>query len=130
MHRYIFHMMYLSDGTRVSIGVVSQPCTTSHLEMGYVVLPDKSLHSIDSCDLLLYQHGENGKPPKNLAFCFKANGRIYEVSVDEVEYESVHYKGNDIEAKMFERFLKYRVNGVTGRGISEWHYNNIKQDIN
>lgn len=126
MHRYIFHMMYLSDGTRISVGVVSQPSTTSHLEMGYVILADKSIHAIDSCDLLLYQHGEDGHPPKNLAFSFKAGGRTYEVSVDEVEYESVHYKGNNTEAKMFERFVKYHVNGVSGRGISEWHYNNTR----
>lgn len=121
-------MMYLTDGTRITVGVVSQPCTTSHLEMGYVVLPDKSIHSIDSCDLLLYQHGENGIPPQNLAFSFTAGGQTYVVSV-EVEYESVHYKGNDVEAKMFERFLKYNVNGVTGRGISEWHYNNVNQKL-
>lgn len=123
MHRYIFHMFYLSDGTKMSIGVASQPCTASHLELGFVSKPDKSVHAIDSCDLILYQHGENGKPPKNLSFSFTANGEKYEASV-EVEYEAVHFVGNNREARMVERFIKCTVNGVTGRGISEWHYNN------
>ncbi|RZC38423.1 uncharacterized protein BDFB_007358, partial [Asbolus verrucosus] len=125
MHRYAFHMMYLQDGTRVSIGIVSQPVTTSLLEMGYVVLPNKTLQCIDSCDLLLYQHGEKGNPGKNYAFSFQANKQTYEAKI-QVIYESFHYKGNNIEAKLIERFIECEVNGIKGKGISEWHYNNFK----
>lgn len=126
MHRYIFHMFYLSDGTKISIGVVSQPCSASHLEMGFVSKPDKTVHAIDSCDLLLYQHGENGQPPKNISFSFTANDIIYEASVN-VVYEAIHYVGNNTEAKMVERFTECVINGVPGYGIAEWHYNNIKK---
>lgn len=128
MHRYAFHMLYLEDNTRAVIGVVSQPCTTSHLEMGYLLRPgSKTIQAIDHCDLQLYQWGENGVLPKFLRFTFKANGETYQVEI-EVEREAEHFKGRDREARLVERFLKCRVNGVRGRGIAEWHYhNNIKK---
>lgn len=119
MHRYIYHVLYLKDGTRISTGVVSQPCTSSHLEMGYVLLPNNELYPIIDCDLKLYQHGENGKPPQNIAFSVTTRVTTYRIKV-EVMLEEVHYKS---EAKMFERFVKCWVNGVEGRGISEWNYN-------
>lgn len=126
MHRYIFHMFYLADKTKISIGVVCQPCTSSYLEMGYIVHPNGKLQAVDSCDLLLYQHGENGILNKELCFTFVANSTIYEVKVN-YEYDIMHYVGNNIEAEMNERFLVCEVNGIPGRGISEWYYNNVKR---
>jgi hypothetical protein len=125
MHRYAFHMLYLEDRTRVSLGVVSQPATTSLLEMGYVVLPDKSIHYIENCNLVLYQHGENGTPGKNYAFSFNANNETYDVRIN-VIYESFHFKGNNVEARLIERFVECEVNGMKGRGVSEWQYNNLR----
>ncbi|XP_024937100.1 uncharacterized protein LOC107264026 isoform X2 [Cephus cinctus] len=124
MHRYIFHMLFLEDGTTASIGVICQPCTCSVLKIGYVYKPDGTLYPLEWCDLQLYQHGENGSPPRDHAFSFKAGGTVYRVQVD-VEYESIHYKGEEREARMVERFVRYHVNGkVKGRGVSEFHYNN------
>ncbi|XP_015512951.2 uncharacterized protein LOC107219278 [Neodiprion lecontei] len=124
MHRYIFHMLFLEDGTMASIGVICQPCTCSTLEAGYVYEPDGSLHPLEWCDLKLYQHGENGTAPKDHAFTFKAGEKVYNVQVN-VEYESIHFVGKNWEARMVERFVRYRVNGtVDGRGISEFHYRN------
>lgn len=125
MHRYIYHVLHLKDGTRISVGVVSQPCTSSHLEMGYILLPNKDLYPIKGCSLKLYQHGENGTPPQSLAFSITTAVRTYRVKVD-VEFEEVHYKGSDKEAKMVERFVRCLVNGVEGRGVSEWHYNHAE----
>lgn len=125
MHRYIYHVFHLKDGTRISVGVVSQPCTSSHLEMGYVLLPNGDLYPVLNCDLKLYQHGENGKLPKNLAFSIVTKVRTYQIKV-EVEAEEEHYKGDDTEAKLIERFVKCWVNGVEGRGVSEWHYNHAE----
>lgn len=125
MHRYIYHVLHLKDGKRISVGVISQPCTSSHLEMGYVLLPNNQIYPIIECDLKLYQHGENGKPPKNLTFSIKTTLQTYIIKV-EVEAEEVHYKGNDIEAKLYERFIKCLVDGVEGRGIAEWHYNHAE----
>lgn len=119
MHRYIYHVLHLKDGTRIAVGVVSQPCTSSHLEMGYVLLPNGEIYPILECDLKLYQHGENGKVPQNLAFSIRTKLHTYRIKV-ESEIDEVHYKA---EAKMVERFVKCWVNGVEGRGVSEWHYN-------
>lgn len=115
-------MAYLNDDTRITIGVISHPSTMSHFEVGYVVHKNKTIDTIESCDLQLYQHGENGTPGKTIAFTFIAGKKCYVVKAV-VEYEAVHYKGHDNEAKLIERFLKYNVNGVQGRGIAEWHYN-------
>uniref|UniRef100_V5GU19 Uncharacterized protein n=2 Tax=Anoplophora glabripennis TaxID=217634 RepID=V5GU19_ANOGL len=127
MHRYIFHMFYLVDKTKISVGVICQPSTCTYLEVGFIVHPNGKMEAIDSCDLLLYQHGENGILNKELCFTFVANGTTYEVKVN-YEHDVVHYVGNDIEAKMNERFLVCEVNGIPGRGLSEWHYNNVKQN--
>ncbi|KAJ3663774.1 hypothetical protein Zmor_008001 [Zophobas morio] len=125
MHRYVFHMLYLENGTRVSIGLVSQPATTSLLLMGYVVPADKSIHCIENCDLVLYQHGENGTPGKNYAFCFETDNETYDAKIN-VIYEAFHFKGNNTEAKLIERFIECEVNGVKGKGVSEWHYNTTR----
>ncbi|XP_019878954.1 uncharacterized protein LOC109606860 [Aethina tumida] len=126
MHRYIFHMFYLEDGTRVSLGVISQPCTSSHMTFGFMIDANKRMFAIDSCDLLLYQHAEDGTPPNNLAFTFVANKTNYEAKI-KYDVTAVHYVGNDVEAKMHERFLSCEINGVKGKGISEWHYNNVNK---
>ncbi|XP_033207567.1 uncharacterized protein LOC117167072 [Belonocnema kinseyi] len=124
MHRYIFHMLFLEDGTMASIGMISQPCTCSRLEAGCVYEPDGSLHAVEKCDLELYQHGEHGTPPRDYAFTIEAGNKTYNVQIDVVE-EAIHFVGNNEDARMVERFIKYQVNGkINGRGISEFHYNN------
>lgn len=122
MHRYIYHMFYLEDGLRISCGVVSQPCTASYLEMGFVNHPEGRIDPIESCDLLLYQVAENGILPKEICFTVTAKSMVYEIKVTYL-YDAVHYKGEDEEIRMCERFHKCEVNGVPGRGISEWTYN-------
>lgn len=122
MHRYIYNVLYLENGTFAIIGVISQPSTSSHLEMGYFLNSDKSIHAVEYCNLKLYQHGENGNPGKDYGFSFTANGEVYDVKAF-TEYEAVHYKGHNNEAKLIERFLRVEVNGVKGRGLAEWHYN-------
>lgn len=127
MHRYIFHMLYLENDARICLGVISQPCTTSHLEIGYMVQPNKEIHPIINCNLQLYQHGEDGVPHKDeISFIFNTNQDEYEVKVV-YKTQAVHYVGNNCEAKMCERFVECEVNGIKGRGISEWHYNNTNE---
>lgn len=50
---------------------------------------------------------------------------MYEVQVN-VEHKAIHYVGWKWEARMVERFVKYKVNGIVGRGISEFHYHSNK----
>lgn len=118
-------MFYMDDNTRICCGVISQPCSISHFEIGYVIHEDKQIHPIQECDLMLYQHGEDGNPPKQLAFSFVSNNESYDCKITYL-HDSVHYKGSDIEAKLYERFFTCEVNGRRGKGISEWHYNNMK----
>ncbi|XP_046660534.1 uncharacterized protein LOC124354257 [Homalodisca vitripennis] len=125
MHRYVFHMLFLEDGTRAAVGAICQPSTCSVLQTGYVYMPSGEMCTLEWCDFKLYQHGECGNPPKDYAFRFKAGERVFCVQVA-VERESVHYVGWRWEARMVERFVTYRVDGVRGRGVSEWHYHSSR----
>lgn len=42
------------------------------LKTGYVYEPDGTIHSLQKCDLELYQHGERGIPTRDYAFSFSA----------------------------------------------------------
>jgi len=77
LHRYGFHTFALKDGTRINIGMVSQPCTSSVLELGYVYLPDGRLFPVDECGFNLWNFGENGRPPTDYSFSFKAGNNQF-----------------------------------------------------
>ncbi|XP_032520520.2 uncharacterized protein LOC116772433 [Danaus plexippus] len=121
MHRYAFHHIFLNDGTNISVGVICQPSTATRMEVGYVVLPSGETLSVEWVEMQLYQHGEGGAAPKDYAFRIKAGDVVYIVQVL-VEYESIHFVSQDWDARMVERFCKFVVNGVPGRGVSEFHY--------
>ncbi|CAB3220387.1 unnamed protein product [Arctia plantaginis] len=121
MHRYAFHHMFLENGINICVGVICQPSTASVFEAGWISLPNGEAHPIKSVDLKLYQHGENGTAPRDYAFTFLAGDQEYHVQVL-VEYESIHYVSSDWDARMCERFCKFIVNSVPGRGVSEFHY--------
>ncbi|XP_068618419.1 uncharacterized protein [Battus philenor] len=121
MHRYAFHHIFLENGTSISVGVICQPLTATTMEAGVVGLPNGDVLPIKWVDLKLYQHGEGGAAPRDYAFRFQAGDKIYTTQVL-VEYESVHYVSSDWEARMMERFCKFTVDGVPGRGVSEFHY--------
>ncbi|CAH2039289.1 unnamed protein product, partial [Iphiclides podalirius] len=147
MHRYAFHHIFLEDGTSISVGVICQPLTATTMEMGVVGLPNGEVLPVKWVDLKLYQHGEGGDAPRDYAFRFQGRGQnlhnsvplnattspttrslvIAAITVNDhrqvlVEYESVHYVSSEWEARMVERFCAYRVDGVRGRGVSEFHY--------
>uniref|UniRef100_A0A2A4JMP5 Uncharacterized protein n=1 Tax=Heliothis virescens TaxID=7102 RepID=A0A2A4JMP5_HELVI len=121
MHRYAFHHIFLENGISISVGVICQPTTASVFEVGTIAFPNGDVLPIKWVDLKLYQHGENGQAPRDYAFKFQAADEEYTVQVL-VEYESVHYVSSDWDARMVERFCKFVVNNVPGRGVSEFHY--------
>ncbi|KAK3921904.1 6-phospho-beta-galactosidase [Frankliniella fusca] len=123
MHRYAFFMIFLEDGTMASVGIINQPCTCSTMESGYVYTPEGKNYPLEWCDFKLWQHGEQGTPPTDCAFSFKAGETVYRVKAH-VEDFGVHYVGWRWEARMVERFITYEVNGIRGRGVSEFHYHN------
>lgn len=108
MHRYAFFVFFLEDGRNVSLGIISQPCTCSVLNTGYICSDKGKISPVDSCDFELYQHGESGIPPKDFAFQFSAAGRTHTIQIL-VDYENVHYVGSQWEARMVERFISVTV---------------------
>ncbi|XP_072947825.1 uncharacterized protein [Epargyreus clarus] len=121
MHRYAFHHIFLENGTSISVGVICQPSTASTMEMGVVALPNGDVLPIKWVDLKLYQHGECGSAPRDYAFNCQAGDQVYTIQVL-VEHEAIHYVSDEWEARMVERFCKFLVNDVPGRGVSEFHY--------
>ncbi|KAF4525128.1 hypothetical protein B566_EDAN005070 [Ephemera danica] len=95
------------------------------LELGYVYTPDGQLHPLQSCDLKLYEHGENGTPPLDYGFNFRAGGCKYSVQV-RVEHSPEFYIGEEWEARVVERMARYTVNGIKGWGIAEWEYRHVE----
>ncbi|KAK4021997.1 uncharacterized protein LOC116919103 [Daphnia magna] len=124
LHRYGFHTMTLEDGTRINVGIVSQPCTSSVLELGYVYLADGRLFPVDECGFNIWDIGENGSPPKDYHFTFKAANRWWSVQVNVLD-APIFYIGWEWEAKIHERMCTFEVNGVPGWGISEFMYRNM-----
>lgn len=124
MHRYIFHHIFLNDGTKAVVGVVCQPHTCSSLECGFLSQRGGQIFPVDLCDLELANHGEGGNPPKSYGFNFSAGGHEYQVQVV-VNAECEHFLGHQMETKNIERFVDYKVNNVPGKGISEWNYSHM-----
>ena len=56
-------------------------------------------------------------------FRFKAGDEWYEVQVKVLDFAEL-FMGWEWEARILERFCEYKVNGVHGWGVSEWHYRN------
>jgi len=123
MHRYGVQNFTTKNGLRGFIGVVSQPSTFSTLELGYIYKPSGEAVAVQEVDLPLWQHGEGGDAPLDYGFRFKAGDEWFEVQVKVLDFAEV-FMGWEWEARILERFCEYKVNGVGGWGVSEWHYNN------
>lgn len=122
LHRYGFHTMTLENGMRINVGIVSQPCTSSELELGYVYSPDGQLFPVEKVDLNLWNIGEKGTPPTDYYFTFEAANETWAVQVNVIESPVFHI-GWEWEARIVERMCTFEVNGVPGWGVSEFMYN-------
>jgi hypothetical protein len=72
-HRYGLHFLTAENGDRFNVGMICLPISFSRLTIGYVYSAgDKKIYPVTSCDLQLYQHGEDGCPPVDYAFSFEA----------------------------------------------------------
>ena len=91
------------------------------MDLGYLYTPEGECQPIQKVDLDLWRHGEGGQDPHDYGFKFKAGGKWYEVEVKVLEKAEV-FLGWKWEARIIERFSEYKVNGVKGWGLSEWHY--------
>lgn len=122
-HRYLMHFFSLENDDRITVGVISIPSTFSSITVGFISKGSRNI-PIDSCDLLLYQHGESGTPPVDYAFKFTADGKDYVVQVHGY-LAPEFYLGVENECRIVEMMSKFTVNGVRGWGAAEWQYRNI-----
>ncbi|XP_059617686.1 uncharacterized protein LOC132262432 [Phlebotomus argentipes] len=124
-HRYVMHFFTLEDGTRISVGVISIPVTFSSITVGFVTdATSKKNHPITDCNFKLYQHGENGNPPKNYAFSFTTEEKSYLVEVKAFITQEF-FIGLERESRVIELLSQFTVNGVKGWGAAEWQYRNL-----
>jgi hypothetical protein len=122
LHRYMFHAWNTVDGRRFGTIVVSQPKTSSFLELGYMYEKDGTMHPVEAIDLPLWNQGENGTPPTDYGYTFRANGKVHYVQVQVLETQNFHI-GWEWEARIVERHCRFWVDGVEGFGVSECQYN-------
>nr|XP_034332735.1 uncharacterized protein LOC105339207 isoform X3 [Crassostrea gigas] len=133
LYRYAIQYCTLEDRTAICLGVISMPKSLSRLAlpvyrllMGYVFHPDGKLDSVSWSSFELYEHGEDGNPPKEFNAKFTAGGKMYSMKCTVVDYARF-FIGDGKDARIFERFCDYEVNGQKGWGISEWDYRNSKK---
>lgn len=123
LHRYALQYVSLEDGSAICVGAVSMPSVLSRLTVGYVFHTDGSMDSVSSSEFELFDHGEDGRLHKHFGFRFSAGGKLYELECTVLDCP-IFYMGQDWDAKIYERFCQFVVNGVKGWGISEWEYRN------
>eukprot|EP00105_Crassostrea_gigas_P043190 XP_019927338.1 PREDICTED: uncharacterized protein LOC105339207 isoform X2 [Crassostrea gigas] len=126
LYRYAIQYCTLEDRTAICLGVISMPRSLSRLLMGYVFHPDGKLDSVSWSSFELYEYGEDGNPPKEFNAKFTAGGKMYSMKCTVVDYARF-FIGDGKDARIFERFCDYEVNGQKGWGISEWDYRNSKK---
>ncbi|CAB3224093.1 unnamed protein product [Arctia plantaginis] len=127
-HRYVYHFIFLENGDSMAIGTICQPSILSHLTIGYLCRQsDQAVLPVQTCDFLMYQHGENQILPKDYGFVFEAGNKSYAVRIL-VNDEETFYIGKTREAKFYERWCTVEVNNVKGWACVEWQYNNVQRD--
>nr|XP_022294324.1 uncharacterized protein LOC111104596 [Crassostrea virginica] len=126
LYRYAIQYCTLEDKTAVCLGLISMPRSLSRLLMGYVFHPDGQLDTVTWSSFELAELGEDGVPPKEFKAKFTAGGKMYNMKCTVVDYARF-FIGDGKDARIFERFCDYEINGKKGWGISEWDYRNSKK---
>lgn len=122
-YRYSIHFIYLENGTMIQTGVVSSPATMSHIKIGYLMHANGAMCSVSDIDLKLWEVAPDGGPINNYSFTFYAGGKKYNTVV-EGDWTPTWYHHDDRGSKVYEKFCNYKVNGVSGFGLVEFHYRN------
>ncbi|XP_050396297.1 uncharacterized protein LOC126814892 isoform X2 [Patella vulgata] len=123
-HRYAIHFIWLETGLVAQIGVLCQPQIFTHLKIGYVSFPNADMVPITDVDLKLWEIGESGEPPEHYSFSFWADGQKFDVEVNG-GMTLVWYHHEDRGNKILERFSTFKINGIPGRGLTEYCYRNF-----
>lgn len=139
IHRYASIVFFLENGNRFSLNHICQPGTGSKLvlhmlslsilnqtinplncssKMGYIAYPSGKFAPIDSSDFELFQHGENGIPPKECAFQIEADGQFFTIQV-QVEDEEEHFLGKK-KHRIVTRFITVKVSLIKCPDIPQY----------
>ncbi|RUS84180.1 hypothetical protein EGW08_008067, partial [Elysia chlorotica] len=122
-HRYIYHYIYLETGMCIQVGVSSQPKLFTHAKVGYVSYPNGDIVSMTDVHMNLWEIGEElEEPPTTWSFSFTADGKSYKVVATPRGTTPVWYQGKDRRNVIHEVFTDFKVNSVSGHGVSEFFY--------
>ncbi|KAK0408543.1 hypothetical protein QR680_004016 [Steinernema hermaphroditum] len=122
LRRYIMLIFHLEDGTCIHTSIISMPeVVFSHLEFGYVILPDKTKLPVDRINLSLANLGEDKKFPKAFGYSFEAGGRHFDCRVRVIETTTFRM-GLEQRCFVAENMCKFEVNGLKGFGFAECEY--------
>jgi len=125
-HRYILQYFAFDDGSHLAVHLVCLKPTMTQLVTGFIMDPDGKKIPIYSCDRPLYTIGEDGQPPQNYDFTLTAGTRRYHIECEKVQMPD-YYCGWNREAKLNVYMCKAKMNGVQGRGMCEFEYNNSQK---
>ncbi|XP_052807198.1 uncharacterized protein LOC128236389 [Mya arenaria] len=123
LHRYCIQYASFEDGTNLNISAISMPTTTSRLHCGFLFLADGQLEAVTWTDLEFHCLGDDGTPVNKFTVKFKAGGRMRTLEAEVLDWRQF-YIGEGRDAKIYERYVRYRLDGVEGYGLSEWEYVN------
>ncbi|XP_052244782.1 uncharacterized protein LOC127853955 [Dreissena polymorpha] len=123
LHRYCIQYASFEDGSNLNISAISMPATTSRLHCGFLFHPDGSLDKMSWCDLEFHHLGDDGTPVSDFTIRFKAGDKTRTVTAKVLDTRQF-YIGDGRDAKIFERYVRYEMDGVVGYGLSEWEYVN------
>lgn len=127
-HRYILQYFAFDDGSHLAVHLVSLKPTMTHLVTGFVTEKNGTKTPIYACNRPLYTIGENGQPPEKYDFTLTAGTKRLHVQCEKVQ-APVYYCGWNQEAKLHVYMCKATMNGIEGRGMCEFEYNNVGKGI-
>ncbi|XP_045197866.2 uncharacterized protein LOC123552343 [Mercenaria mercenaria] len=123
LHRYCIQYASFPDGTNLCISAISMPATTSRLHCGFIFYPSGEMDPVSWHDLEFHLLGDDGTPSTNFTVNFKAGGKLRTLKVEVIETRQF-YIGDGRDAKIYERYARYFLDGMEGYGLSEWEYCN------
>ncbi|KAL4233769.1 hypothetical protein ACF0H5_008447 [Mactra antiquata] len=123
LYRYCIQYASFPDNTYLCISAISMPDTTSRLHCGFIFHPSGSMDPVSWHDLEFHKLGDDGKPSTNFEVNFKAGEKKYNLKVEVLDTRQF-YIGDGRDAKIYERYTRYYLNGMEGYGLSEWEYRN------
>ncbi|XP_060593544.1 uncharacterized protein LOC132748017 [Ruditapes philippinarum] len=123
LHRYCIQYANFPDGTNLCLSAISMPATMSRLHCGFIFHPSGEMDTVSWHDLEFHNLGDDGTPSTNFTVNFKAGEQQRTLKVVVIETRQF-YIGDGRDAKIYERYARYFLDGMEGYGLSKWEYCN------